>query len=210
MNEPTPSPSRLLRAFSVVVQWVLWLLLVAWLLLGLAWGGLHWWIVPRIDQFRPLLETQASRVLGVPVRIGGISAESTGMIPSFELRDVTLLDPAGRVALRLPRVLAALSPRSLMQLGFEQLYIDQPVLDMRRTADGRILIGGLDFSSATRHDTQALDWFFSQTEFVIHDGLLRWSDDQRTAPPLALTQVDLVLRNKVRSHALRIDATPPP
>ncbi|MEO7128169.1 MAG: hypothetical protein ABI040_04795, partial [Rhodoferax sp.] len=65
MNEPTPAPSRLLRAFSVVVQWVLWLLLIAWLLLALAWGGLHWWIVPRIDQFRPLLETQASRALGV-------------------------------------------------------------------------------------------------------------------------------------------------
>ncbi|QDL35974.1 YhdP family protein [Rhodoferax sediminis] len=210
MNELTPSPSRRLRAFSVAVQWVLWLLLGAWLLLGLAWGGLHGWIVPRIGEFRPMLEIQASKALGVPVRIGAISAQSTGMIPSFELRDVTLLDGAGRVALRLPRVLAALSPRSLLKLGFEQLYIDRPELDIRRTADGKILVGGLDFSSTTSHDTRALDWFFSQTEFVIHDGLLRWSDEQRGAPPLVLKQLDFVLRNKARSHAMRIDATPPP
>lgn len=210
MNELTPTPSRLLRASSVVVQWVLWLLLLAWLLLGLAWGGLHFWIVPRIDEFRPLLETQASRALGVPVRIGAISAKSNGLIPSFQLRDVTLLDSAGHVALRLPLVLAALSPRSVLQLGFEQLYIDEPELDIRRTADGKILVGGLDFSSATRHDTGALDWLFSQAEFVIHDGTLRWSDEQRGAPPLALRQVDLVMRNQARSHALRIDATPPP
>ncbi|HXE22748.1 MAG TPA: DUF3971 domain-containing protein, partial [Rhodoferax sp.] len=210
MNELTPTPSRLLRASSVVVQWVLWLLLLAWLLLGLAWGGLHFWIVPRIDEFRPLLETQASRALGVPVRIGAISAKSNGLIPSFQLRDVTLLDSAGHVALRLPRVLAALSPRSVLQLGFEQLYIDDPELDIRRTVDGKILVGGLDFSSATRHDTGALDWLFSQAEFVIHDGTVRWSDEQRGAPPLALRQVDLVMRNQARSHALRIDATPPP
>ncbi|MDR3452695.1 MAG: YhdP family protein [Rhodoferax sp.] len=209
MNELTPTPSRLLRVFAVAAQWVLWLLLGAWLLLGLAWGGLHGWIVPRIGEFRPMLEIQASKALGVPVRIGAISAQSTGMIPSFELRDVTLLDGAGRVALRLPRVLAALSPRSVLQLGFEQLYIDRPELDIRRTADGKLLVGGLSFSNTASHDTRALDWFFSQTEFVIHDGTLRWSDEQRGAPPLALQQVDFVLRNKSRSHALRIDATPP-
>lgn len=210
MNELTPTPSRLLRASSVVVQWVLWLLLLAWLLLGLAWGGLHFWIVPRIDELRPQLETQASRALGVPVRIGAISATSNGLIPSFRLRDVTLLDGAGHVALRLPLVRAALSPRSVLQGGFEQLTIDGPVLDVRRTADGKILIAGLDFSSSARHDTSALDWLFSQAEFVIHDGTLRWSDELRGAPPLALRQVDLVMRNQARSHAWRIDATPPP
>ncbi|MGH8819922.1 MAG: YhdP family protein, partial [Rhodoferax sp.] len=209
MNELTPTPSRLLRVFSVVAQWMLWLLLLAWLLLGLAWGGLHFWIVPRISEFRPMLETQASRALGVPVRIGAISAKSTGMIPSFQLRDVTLLDSAGQVALRLPLVLAALSPHSVLQLGFEQLYIDHPVLDIQRTADGKILVGGLNFSNPARHDTGALDWLFSQTEFVIHDGTVRWSDEQRGAPPLALRQVDLVMRNEARSHALRLDATPP-
>jgi hypothetical protein len=46
----------------------------------------------------------------------------------IELRDVVLLDPVGRTALRLPQVIAALSARSLvaLELRFEQLLIDGP------------------------------------------------------------------------------------
>ena len=38
---------------------------------------------------------------------------------------------------------------------------------------------------------------------------MRWIDEQRNAPPLELTQVDVVVRNGLRSHDMRIDATPP-
>src|SRR5512140_1142156 len=148
MNDSSPSPSRPLKAYAAVAKWSLWLLLAGWLVLVLAWGALHGWIVPRIGELRPDLEIEAGRVLGVPVRIGSISARSEGLFPSFDLQDVVLLDPQGRPALRLPRVLAALSPRSLWNLGFEQLYIDSPELDVRRARDGRVLIAGLDFAGA--------------------------------------------------------------
>jgi uncharacterized protein (TIGR02099 family) len=198
-----------MKAYATVAKWTLWLLLVAWLALVLAWGALHAWIVPRIGELRPQLEIEAGRVLGVPVRIGSIGARSEGLIPSFELIDVVLLDPSGREALRLPRVLAALSPRSLWNLGFEQLYIDRPQLDVRRAADGHILVAGLDFSRGSSNDGRAADWFFRQTEFVIRDGSVRWTDEMRSAPPLALDRVDFVMRNSARGHALRLDATPP-
>jgi uncharacterized protein (TIGR02099 family) len=209
MNASPPSPSGPLKAFATVAKWSLWLLLAAWLMLVVAWGALHAWIVPRIGELRPELEIEAGRVLGVPVRIGGIAARSEGLIPSFELSDVVLLDPQGREALRLPRVLAALSPRSLWNLGFEQLYIDRPELDVRRAADGRIFVAGLDFSAGGANDGRAADWFFRQKEFVIRNGTVRWIDETRAAPPLALDQVDFVMRNSARRHALRLDATPP-
>ena len=117
---------------------LVWFILSVWLLFAASWGLLHGWIVPRIGEFRPRLEMEATKALGVPVRIGQITARSEGLIPSFELRDVVLLDPQGREALRLPRLLAALSPTSLWGKGFEQLHIDQPELDIRRTADGKI------------------------------------------------------------------------
>ncbi|MDF2462565.1 MAG: hypothetical protein K0Q43_800 [Ramlibacter sp.] len=210
MNDCPPSPSRPLKAYAFVAKGLLWLLMTAWLVLALAWGALHGWIVPRIGELRPDLEIEAGRVLGVPVRIGSIAARSEGLIPSFELIDVVLLDPQGRPALRLPRVLAALTPRSLWNLGFEQLYIDRPELDVRRAADGKIYVGGLDFSRSSDNDGQAADWFFEQTEFVIRNGTVRWTDELRAAPPLALDQVDFVMRNGARRHALRLDATPPP
>ena len=128
MNDPKPIPSRGLKLFSALTRWALGALLAFWLILAASWGALHGWIVPRIAEFRPALERQASRAMGLPVRIGHISARSEGLIPTFELEDVVLSDREGREALILPRVVAALSPRSLWNLGFQQLYIERPEL----------------------------------------------------------------------------------
>ena len=135
LSDPPVLPSLRLRWIAVAVRGLLWLVAAVWLLFGLSWVVLHGWIVPRIGEFRPQLEAQASKALGIPVRIGQITARSTGMIPSFELRDVSLLDAQGRAAVRLPYVVGALSPTSLWGLGFEQLLIEQPELDVRRAAD---------------------------------------------------------------------------
>jgi len=204
-----PLPSKLLKTWSVLTRWLLAAVVLAWLLLGLSWGALHWVIVPRIDEFRPQLEARATQALGVTVRVGAVAAQSNGMVPSFELLDVALLDAQGRVALSLPRVLIAVSSRSLWRLGFEQIYLDQPVLDIRRAPDGKITIGGLDFNPAGQAQPAVLDWFFSQFEFAIHDGVLRWSDEQRQAEPVVLQKVAAVLRNRGRQHDVRLDVTPP-
>jgi uncharacterized protein (TIGR02099 family) len=216
MNPRTPLspeslslPPRRMRWVVFFARTLLWLVVSFWVLFGASWGLLHGWIVPRIAEFRPRLETEASKVLGMPVRIGQITARSEGMIPSFELRDVVLLDPAGREALRLPRLLAALSPSSLWGMGFEQLFIDQPDLEIRRTSSGRIYVGGLDMSQSRSDSNAAANWVFSQTEFSIKGGTIRWVDELRGAPPLALTQVEAVIRNSRRRHAMRVDATPP-
>lgn len=181
-------------------------------LLLIAWLTLHWGILPHIADWREPIEQRASRALGVPVRIGDIAVRSGGWVPSFELREVVLLDANQRPALRLPRVFAAISPRSLLslELRFEQLLIDGPQLEVRRDASGRIFVAGLDFSGAAVGDGSAgSDWFFAQGEFVIRGGALRWTDEQRGAAPLALTDLQLVVRNGLRRHAFRLDATPP-
>ncbi len=209
MIDPTTHPTRLLKTVAGLARWSLGLLLAFWLLLTIAWGALHGWIVPRIGDFRPQLEAHAARVLGVPVQIGAIAARTEGLIPSIELSDVALLDTAGRSALRLPRVVVALSPRSLLKGGFEQLYIEEPDLDVRRTVDGRIQVAGLEFSPQPGEDSAAADWLFSQDEVFIRGGTVRWTDEQRGAPELALRKVDVLLRNGNWDHHLRLDATPP-
>ncbi len=204
---PTPA-SRRVRWVAAIASLLLWLALISWVLFVASWGVLHGWIVPRISEFRPFLEAQASQALGVRVRVGHVSAQTEGLIPSFELRDVVLLDAQGREALRLPRVTAALSPASLWGLGFEQLVIDQPVLAIRRTSDAKVYVGGLDVSQSRGDNNAIVNWFFSQKEFAIQGGSIRWTDELRRAPLLSLGQVDMILRNGRRSHALRLDATP--
>lgn len=186
------------------------LIVGAWSLLLIAWLTLHWGILPQAPQWRPQIEQRASAALGIPVHIGRIEVRSRGWIPSVELTDVVLSDAAGREALRLPRVTAAVSARSLLtlQLRFEQLLVEGPALDVRRDAAGRLHVAGLEVGGGGA-PSDALDWFFKQHEFVIRRGAVRWTDEQRGAPPLQLTEVDVVVRNGLRRHELRIDATPP-
>ena len=72
MTDPAILPTRLLKFMAGLARWSLGLLLAAGLLLTLAWGALHGWIVPRIGEYRAQLETQASQALGVSVRLGTI------------------------------------------------------------------------------------------------------------------------------------------
>jgi uncharacterized protein (TIGR02099 family) len=206
---PLPLPSKLLKTWSALTRWLLGLVVFVWLILGIMWGGLHWMIVPRIAEFRPQLEVQATRALGVPVRVGAVTATSDGLLPSFELTNVSLLDGQNRVALSLPRVVVVVSPRSLWRMGFEQVYVDQPQLDVRRLADGRVTVAGLEIMTAGGSESAGLDWFFSQIEFVIHDGTVRWTDEVRGNEPLILQNVNALARNLGRQHDLRLDATPP-
>ena len=204
-------PSRRLHLFASIMRILLWLTLAAWLLLALALGLLHGWIVPRIDDFRPALERRASAAIGVPVRIGAVSAYANGVFPSFELREVTLQGSSGETALRLPRLQASVSATSLWRLGFDQLLLEQPELAVRRSADGKLYVGGVLLSQGkARGPGDVADWLFSQPELLIRSGTVRWTDELAGTAPLVLTDVDWTLRNSARRHALRLDATPPP
>jgi len=213
----TSAPVPVLKRWARI-RWIarvlFGLVTLAWSLLLIAWLTLHWGILPHIQQWREPIQERASKALGVPVRIGQIAVRSSGWVPALELREVVLLGVDQRPALRLPRVFAAVSPRSLLslELRFEQLLIDGAELEVRRDAAGRISVAGLNFSTSELDKNEgnaAADWFFAQREFVIRAGALRWVDEQRAAAPLALSDVQLVVRNTLRRHDIRIDATPP-
>ncbi len=208
------APSRRRRA-GTVWRWTTGLLFVAWSLAVLAWLTLHWGILPRLDHWRPQIEQRLGAALGAPVSIGAIRVRSGGWVPALELDDVRLLDAAGLPALQLGHVLAALAPTSLLsgRPRLAQLHLDGVQLDVRRDAEGRLRIAGMDLDAGAGDAGATADaptWFFEQQEFVIRRGTLRWTDERSQAPPLVLTDVDLVIRNGLRRHELRLDATPPP
>ncbi len=204
------TPPRWLKVAAFTARASLSLLAAAWIVLLTVWGALHFIIVPRIAEFRPLLQEQASRMLGVSVQIGDIVATSNGVIPSFELSQVRLFDAQGREVLTLPRIVVALSARSLLVLGLEQLTIDGPVLNVRRAPDGQIWVAGVALPKDDKGSSAGADWVFSQPELAMRNGTVIWTDELRAAPALTLTGVDWVLRNQQRGHAMRLQANPPP
>jgi uncharacterized protein (TIGR02099 family) len=209
MTDVISKPSLPLRVVANAVRWMVWLLASAWIALALVWGGLHFWIVPRIGEFRPWIEQQASATLGVTVRIGAITAQSNGLIPSVALREVRFIDRAGHEALHLQSVIAALSPRSVLAGGVEQIYVERPSLDVRRTADGRLWVAGFLVPQEQTGESAALDWLFSQPELALRHGTVRWTDERHKLTTVQFDDVDLVLRNRYRRHTVRLDANPP-
>jgi uncharacterized protein (TIGR02099 family) len=195
------------------LNWVLGLVVFTWVAVLMAWSALHVFIVPRIGDYREVLQQQASRALGIRVEIGRISAQGGWWVPWFELGDIQLFDKEGREALRLPRVLAAVSPRSVVLGQFEQLDIDQPELEIRRDVDGHVWVAGLDTGAAG--DGSGADWFFSQPEFLVRGGTVHWRDDSRSsamqtqASVLTLQDVEVSVKNHWFQHELRADVTPP-
>jgi uncharacterized protein (TIGR02099 family) len=200
-----------MRLLARLANAMLWLVALAWVLLAISWGTLHGLIVPRVDEWRPALEKLAARTVGLPVQIGRISATTSGPVPSLHLQDVVISHADGREALRLPSVRAALSIRSLWRAGFDQLVIEAPSLDIRRTADGRLLLAGIPLDGTDPSgEGRWMEWFLEQTEVAMLNGTLRWTDERRpNAQPLKLTHIDLVVRQRGRQHQVRLDATPP-
>ena len=209
MTDTPMTPSRALLTVAFLAKWLLRLVSAGWLLFVMFWAVLHFVIVPRIDTLRPWLQEQATQRLGIGVRIGSIKAISNGLIPSLALHDVQLVDKEGRLALTLPTVQAAISPRSLAAGNLEQLYVEGAALDIRRASDRTVWIAGLQLSHIDDAPDAASDWFFSQPEVAIRHGQLRWTDETRSAVPLDLSNVDIVLRNRRFSHSFRLDASPP-
>jgi len=204
---PVPASESRTDSIYRVMKRVLWVLVSAWALLVLVWSSLHIFIVPRIDEFRPALQRQASHTLGLRVEIANVSVLGGWWTPQLRIQDVQIFDAQGREALRLPQVDVVVSARSLLRGKFEQLVIDQPELDIRRDTQGHIWVAGID--TAQPSDGSGPDWFFSQPEFLIRDGVLHWRDEMRDSPELSLSHVNVVMQNNLYQHLLRIDVTPP-
>lgn len=208
--------------------WKRWWRPVAWagatilLLAALAWGVLLFEILPRIGQWREDLSQQASRALGVPVEIGRVTGHAEGGWPVLVLDEVRLLDDRRQVALRLPQVtaqvsLASFSPLALwnQEWRLDRLALQGPELDVRRDRQGVIRVAGLrlDMASKPGRGDSVADWVLSQSSIRINQGQIRWTDEWRDQPTIALSDVNLTLRNRPglgrHWHELTLEATPP-
>ena len=207
----TVRASRLLKPAAKLAQWTLRLLLALVLVLALAVAALHWWIVPRINDFRPQVESHLSRALGVPVRIDALQADGdNGLVPAIAAQGVHLMQPDGAAGLVLPRVTVALSVPSLMRLRAEQIVIDAPQLNIQRTSDGRILVAGIPLANTAGQDSgAAADGLFRQREVVLRNGSITWDDQQRGLAPVTFSDVHILLRNPGLRHEWQISARPP-
>ena len=191
---------RLLRALEVLA----WFAFFAFAALVLA---LRYWVLPDIERYRPGIVAAISRAAGLPVQVGAIEARWSGLRPDITLSDVRLSDAQGREVLVLPSVHNVVAWRSLLygDLRLHSLVVDGPRLTVRRDAAGALHVAGIKLSGGPGDGTLS-DWVLGQEEIVIRNAEIEWRDEKRGAPPLALSGLELKLRNFGDEHAFGLTA----
>jgi uncharacterized protein (TIGR02099 family) len=198
------------RASHHALGFLLKLALLAYFLFAILFLALRYAVLPHIDVYKGDIERLASRALGNQVTVDRIYASWHGLHPSLFLGDVHLRDRAGRQLLSLPSVSATLSWWSVlaMDVRFASLEVIRPDLDIRRGSDGKLYVAGIALDTG-RTDGKGMDWVLGQREVMVREGRLRWTDQLRNAPELALDNVNLLLRNSWYTHQMALQATPP-
>ena len=183
-------------------------IIVLLLLLGGVVVALRFWLLPNIDDFRPRIAQAASSALGQEVRIGAIATEWRGPRLHLLLHDVAVLDANAQPAFALAKVETTLAWLSLIS-GKVRLYslaLDAPQLAIERDITGAIRVAGIEVQ---RGEGGFADWLLAQREVTVRDAIVTWRDQQRQAPPLEFTDVDLQWENWGSSHRFGVRATPP-
>jgi len=172
--------------------------------------ALRYWILPSAGAHVAEIEQFVTRALGERVTIGALEAGWQGLRPELVLANVTVYDRQGRPALSLPGVEATFAWTSVLTVSprFKSLAFDRPTLDIRRDTAGRIYVAGIELRPGQGQDTGIAAWVLSQSEVAIRDAGVTWTDELRGAPPLALSQLNLLIRDG-STHRFALRARPP-
>lgn len=210
MDEPLPLrrlighvPRRLWRA-------LVWALAIVYFVAAAAILGLRYIVLPYIENYREDIAQMMSRSIGLKVTIGSIDARWSGLRPTLALHQLQVHDAAGRPALAFDNVDTELSWRTLLhgQLRLHRLEINAPTLAIRREADGRIFVAGIQLST-DEEGGDFSNWLLAQGSIVIRDATIQWQDAQRGAPLLELKRLNFLLENSGARHRFGLTAEPP-
>jgi uncharacterized protein (TIGR02099 family) len=200
---------------KILIKGLLALVLTSLALVLITDSVLHRWVIPNINDWRPRIESYLSDKIGHPIKIGSIKAKSTGLIPSFDIEQVQVLDTAHKPALQLGRVQVDISALSLLTFQIDRLLIDSPLLEISRDGAGKFTIAGFQIDPQATSN-KASDWVFSQKEIVISNGTINWIDakphlfgNTDALPKATFSGVAITLKNGMRSHNISLQATPP-
>ncbi|QLG87177.1 TIGR02099 family protein [Chitinibacter bivalviorum] len=181
------------------------------LLLALCALTWQFWLLPRLNDYKPWLEQEISTKVGAPVQIASIDGGWRGIRPSLALHQFQMLDQHQRSVLEFDRMEGDLSWWNLLigQVRFSHLLLQSPQLDMKRLADGRWQIAGMTLAAEGHSDNQLLNWLLSQGELTIAQGRLQLNDLRGEFPTLSANDLQLNVSNWLGTHQLNLQFTPP-
>jgi uncharacterized protein YhdP len=174
--------------------------------------GLRFWLLPDIGLYRGDIAAALTRSVGLPVTLDRVQGDWVGIWPRLAAVNVGVSDSAGRPALLLPRIEAQLSWWTLLvgEVRFHVLAVDAPALTVRRDAEGRLFVAGLEVSGPEASGGAGFaGWVLRQPDVVVRNAVIQWIDTKRTDVPLVLSAVMLRLESHGSTHRIAVEAQPP-
>jgi uncharacterized protein (TIGR02099 family) len=217
MSEPLEMPvfSPYLQRFISFMHWHYRLLLrllaaVALLLLAtvLAW---QFYVLPRLDEYRPWLVQKLETATASEISMGRLSGGWHGIHPFVRI-DALKVHKGTLPGLQLTSVDTDLSWWSLLrgELLFSRLATVAPQLTLRRDQTGTWFVAGFQVQTgAAKDDNRFINWLLAQGELTITGGQLSWLDEQTSASEQVFTALDLDIKQRFGRHRFEVSVKPP-
>ena len=204
------NPIALIKWSKLIATAIIFIAAGLSLLIFTSIGLLNYWVAPKVTYWRADIERLASEYIGTQVSIEQISADTSYLIPSFLLDGVrfkSTQSSGNDGVLEIPKVSIGLSVVSIMRLSFDHVLIESPNVSIQKDKEGIIHIAGLPLTSSDSN--KGKDWFFSQPNLQVHRATVILSDENKTNKPIKFNEVEIVFLNGLKSHAMKVEATPP-
>ncbi|KPC54512.1 YhdP family protein [Amantichitinum ursilacus] len=187
------------------------LLLGAGLVLLTAALGWQFYVLPRLNDFRPLLQARFHAATGGYLEFSRLSGGWHALQPSFRVENLIISNRDHVPALRLDALDAEVSWLSLAawQLRFARLQLQAPALDVLRDAQGVWHVAGFTVEPrAGGGDNGQLNWLLNQREVDITGGSVRYQDLLTQAPVFEAHDLHLQIKSLFGRHRFNLAATP--
>ncbi|WP_035055292.1 YhdP family protein [Andreprevotia chitinilytica] len=175
--------------------------------LALVW---QFYLLPRLDEFRPAIVNAIAKAAGTKLAVEKLSGSWRGIFPYLRIDGVTVFDPAGKPAIQLASVDAEVSWLSIPTLTphFHRLALTAPKLSVARDAQGVWHLGGFALREGHSNDNRFVDWLLAQGELSLTGGEVAW-DDYLSGAPVVMTGVQVDVQKAFNRHRFTISVTPP-
>ncbi|MDQ0140253.1 YhdP family protein [Cupriavidus necator] len=168
---------------------------------------------PQASAARQWLEQRGSEALSAQVSIGSLDTYWDGWHPAFRARGLRAVDAGQRPLLSAATLDGKLAWRSLVSMNLQFVSLSATGTDIlvRRTPEGRLLVGGMvvDATGGQQDDDRFLGWLMSQGRVALSDGKLRWLDEKARLPQLDIGEIRLDTRRAGARHTFHLEARSP-
>jgi uncharacterized protein (TIGR02099 family) len=179
-----------------------WLCLSFWLLITALILVIHFVVLPRVDVWRPRLESALSKAMGATVSIDRLQASTNGLFPVFEVNDLKVLQN-DQVVLSIPRLSASFSGASLARLSLERLTVEDLHITAQLDPQSRLWVGGMEIAQDA-NNSNVLDHFFSVRHVLFSHARIDWKDDLHGQELRSLMDSELTINNGLREHTIAL------